>query len=162
MKEQQQAGDKKKHTDKFGYASIQVGESAALFSKHIEEFGPHYGIAAQNVGAALGVPDGSAYQTFRAGERFFHLATTAGLPLVGSSALIATAAVSLTAVARVRHARRRTRAIQEQMEVRQAEHLANQTKPESLSAVLTTAFLYAQDERTDRIHLVVGDSYQAS
>lgn len=151
-----QAGDKK-HTDKFGYASVQVGDSAALFSKHFERYGPHYGIAAQNMGAALGV-DGSATQTLLAGQRFFSLAT----PLLGVGALLNTAATTLQAAAQLQHTRQLARSMDEQMALRQADHLWNQTQKDSLSAIVETAQLYAREESATRIHLVVADTFLAA
>lgn len=151
----------KKHTDKFGYASVQVGDMAALFSNHFEEYGGHYGTAAQSIGDSLGL-NGSAYEALQTGQRFFQLATGA-LPVVGACALATTAATTFQAVASVQHADRLAQAVEGQLDTRRADHLLNvATRPEALNAVLDTAILYGKEANASQIHLVVADSYHAA
>ena len=150
-------------TDKFGYASLMVGDSAALFTRYMEEYGTDYGMAARNIGRAFAADHGRVSAAMVAGQRFLN-AASACLPLGLMGAVVTLSSNLLVAASQLRqanHTRQLASVHQEQLAMRRAQHLLQLTKPEAIASLIEIAEHYGREEEANTIHLVVADSYQA-
>jgi len=149
--------------DKFGYASLCVGDSAERFSQHMDEYGDHYGVAARNLAQAW-QRDGPADQTLTAAHQLFRSAASVGVPLLAASSFLTAAATSWHSY----NVRKQTHQIallaqaeEQKLEVHRAELLFHATTPESLLAIIQYAYHYGLEETADHAYVVVSDSMQA-
>jgi hypothetical protein len=155
-----------KNVDKMGYMSVMVGDSAALFNAHLEEYGRHYGTAAHYLGQAFRGNDGVAVALLTTAHRVLASLESVVVPWITLGSTLHLAATTITAMATRQQAHsthQLAMALQHQAAVRRSDQLLQSTTSHAISAVIQTAFLYAHDEGgiTD-IHLVVSDSYQAA
>lgn len=155
-----------KNVDKMGYMSVMVGDSAALFHAHLQEYGRHYGTAAHHVGQAFQGKDGVAVALLQTAHRVMASLESLVVPWITVGSTWHLAAATMTALAtwqQARCTRQGALALQHQVGLRYAEQLLQSTTPHAIAALIQTAHLYAHDEGgiTD-IHVVVSDSYQAA
>lgn len=155
-----------------------VGDSAALFTRYMEEYGTDYGMAARNIGRAFAttdastsqqVVDGSITQTILSGQRLLE-AITACLPL-GIVAVLVTLSSNLVVVAsHIYQARQRNligehtageQQQQQQHQLSMANHLFQTTRPDVCSNLVAIAAQYGRQDNAQVVFLVVPDSYQA-
>lgn len=153
-----------KHTDKMGYMSVKVGDSAELFSQHMNEYGAHYGTAAQNIGnffTTASDEDGVAFQVMMAAQRFAESAQYAA-PFVALGSLlsgIGCCAQVLTHSQQAQTLDRMIRVQEGQLALRRSEHLYNLSKKEHIASVVETACFYGGGARANFVIIVFADSY---
>lgn len=159
-----------------------VGDSAALFTRYMEEYGTDYGMAARNIGQAFAATTtttssssssdgtsnsqvGSMTQTILSGQRLLE-AATACLPL-GVLATLVTLSSNLVVAAthiyqaQQGHQRQIGHDEQEQYRLAQATHLFRTSRPDASSNLVAIAEQYGREDQAEMVHLVVTDSYQA-
>jgi hypothetical protein len=172
-----------KNVDKMGYMSVMVGDSAALLSSHLQEYGRHYGMAAYHLGQVLqdnntNNDDGVAAILLTTARRVLTKVESVMIPWLTVASSWHLVVTTVSALATWHHTRNTqhflTMAWQQQVTTRHAEHLLQCTTPHAIAALLRTAHLYAHDESKSKaeeggnrnsitdIHVVVSDSYQAS
>ena len=181
MNSQKQSQKPAEKTDKFGYASLMVGDSAALFTRYMEEYGTDYGMAARNIGQAFAATttgsssstDGSSNsqvgcmtQTILSGQRLLE-AATACMPLGVLATLVTLSSHLVVAAshiyqARQGHHQRIGHDEQEQHYLAQANHLFQTTRPDVSSNLVAITEQYGREDQAEMVHLVVTDSYQAA
>ena len=153
-----------KHVDKFGYASLMVGDSAALFNQHLNEYGAHYGTAAQNIGDffTLAEEEGQAYRAMVAAQRWLEAGRNI-LPFVAVGSVVSalgTCAQTAAIIQQSNNMDRMVRVEESQLRVNKAMHLLNlSTRKEYMASILDTSKLYMREENADLVYLVLADSY---
>jgi len=149
-------------TDKFGYASLMVGDSAALFTRYMEEYGTDYGLAARAVGQAFDQANNGSISTAMVASQRFLDACYNALPIIMLSAFAVVSSNIMVAATLRQHGKEIRRIRHEKREQTTADRLLQSTQSDYVTNIIDTASLYGRDEKAKTVYLILPDSYLAA